>query len=251
LDLQLEVVGEEESSDVRPGAVLEQSPGVGVRVPVSSTISVILAAGRPLVMPAVVGYDHDVVMSGLESDGLIVELVEIRSPERQGQILDQAPDAEVSVRAGDIVTLTISGGANVPIILGTNLNGQVVLEQAWVSQFLFRPGDTVPVTLRWRCVAPLDASYKVFVHLLTQDGSTLIAQRDFVPVNGLRPTTGWVAGEIISDPHQVPLPDGTPAGTYQVRVGLYSESGRLPVADAGESQVLDDTIYITDVTVQR
>lgn len=251
LDLQLEVLGEEESSDARPGAVLEQTPGVGIRVPVSSTISVVLAAGRPLVMPEVVGYDLDVVQPGLESDGLIVEVVALRSSEPEGWVLDQVPAPEVSVRAGDTVTLTISGGADLPVVLRTNLNGQVILEQAWVSQFSYRPGDSVPVTLRWRCISPLSASYKVFVHLLTEDGGALIAQRDSVPVNGLRPTTGWTSGEIISDPHQVLLPDSTPAGTYQIRVGLYNDSGRLPVADAGDAQVLDDTVFVTKVTVQR
>lgn len=251
LDLQMEVLGEEESSDARPGAVLEQTPGVGMRVPISSTVSVVLAAGRPLVMPEVTGYDLDVVQPGLESDGLIVELIELRSTREQGLVLEQEPAPQASVRAGDIVTLTVSGGANIPIILRTNLNGQVILEQAWVSQFNFRPGDSVPVTLRWRCIAPLSESYKVFVHLLTEDGGSLVAQRDTVPVNGLRPTTGWTTGEIISDPHQVVLPENMPTGTYQIRVGLYNDSGRLPVADAGEAQVLDDTIFVSQVMVQR
>ena len=248
--LNLEVIGEEETSDVRPGAVAQQTPGVGTRVPVSDTVSVILAAGRPLVMPDIVGYDLDTVQPGLESDGLLVATVELRSPESKGRVLEQEPVAETEMRAGDTVTLTVSGGGDVAILLGVNLNGQVLLEQAWVSQFAYRPGDIVPVTLRWRCLAPFGSSYQVFIHILTQDGGTLIAQRDIVPVNGLRPTTGWAAGEIISDPHQIALPGDTPAGTYQVRVGLYDAGGRLPVADAGETQVLDDTIFVTTIAVQ-
>lgn len=249
--LQIEVLGEEETSEERPGAVLQQTPGVGNRVPVSSTVSVILAAGRPLVMPNVVGYDLEVVQPGMESDGLIVEVVEVRSVEDQGRVLEQVPTPDADLRAGDVVTLTVSGGGNVAIRLNTNLNGQVMLEQAWVSQFRYSPGGSVPVTLRWRCLSPLDSSYKVFVHVLTEDRATLIAQRDIVPVNGLRPTTGWAAGEIISDPHQVPLPEGTPPGTYQIRVGFYNDAGRLPVAEAGDAQVLDDTIFITKITVER
>jgi serine/threonine-protein kinase len=248
--LNLEVIGEEETSDVRPGAVAQQTPGVGTRVPVSDTVSVILAAGRPLVMPDIVGYDLDTVQLGLESDGLLVATVELRSPETKGRVLEQEPVAEIEMRAGDTVTLTVSGGGDVAILLGVNLNGQVLLEQAWVSQFAYRPGDTVPVTLRWRCLAPFGSSYQVFIHILTVDGGALIAQRDIVPVNGLRPTTSWAAGEIISDPHQIALPDDTPAGTYQVRVGLYDAGGRLPVADAGETQVLDDTIFVTTIAVQ-
>ncbi len=131
-----------------------------------------------------------------------------------------------------------------------NLNQQVVLEQAWVSDFGYSPGGTVPVTLRWRCLAPLGASYKVFVHVLTSDMQTLVAQHDTVPLNGLRPTTSWVPNEIVNDPHQVVLPQGTAPGTYQIRVGLYSDAGRLPVVDAGGVQVVDDTIFVTTITVR-
>lgn len=248
--LSLEVIGEEETSDVRPGAVAQQTPGVGTRVPMGDTVSVILAAGRPLVMPDIVGYDLDTVQLGLESDGLLVVLVELRSPETKGRVLEQEPTVATEMRAGDTVTLTVSGGGDVAIPLAVNLNGQVLLEQAWVSQFAYRPGDTVPVTLRWHCLAPFGSSYQVFIHILTEDTGTLIAQRDIVPVNGLRPTSSWTVGETISDPHQIALPDGTPAGTYQIRVGLYDAGGRLPVADAGETQVLDDTILVTTIAVQ-
>ena len=248
--LQMEVIGQEETTDVRPGAVVEQTPGVGTRVSEGDTISVVLAAGRPLVMPEIVGYDLDTVQPGLESDGLIVGLVEVRSPESKGFILEQTPPTETEVRAGDTITLTVSGGGDVAIPLAVNLNGQVLLEQAWVSQFTYRAGGTVPVTLRWQCLEPLDASYQVFIHVLTQDLGTLIAQRDIIPVNGLRPTNNWSAGEVVNDPHQVQLSESTPAGTYQIRVGLYKADGRLPVVDVGEAQVLDDTILVTTITVQ-
>ncbi|MGC9469466.1 MAG: Stk1 family PASTA domain-containing Ser/Thr kinase [Anaerolineae bacterium] len=248
LGLSLEVLGEQETSDARPGAVLEQTPGPGNRVPTGSTVSVILAAGRAITMPDVVGYDIDTVESGLESQGLLLEIDEVRSSEMRGMILDQEPDAESEIRVGDTITLTVSGGGNVPISLGVNLNNQVILQQAWVSQFTYRPGDSVPVTLRWRCVAPFDRPYKVFVHLLTEDGSQSVAQQDIEP---LRPTTSWEPGDIINDPHQVVLPENTPAGRYQVRVGLYDDQGRLPVVDAGETQAADDMVFVTTVTVVR
>jgi hypothetical protein len=95
----------------------------------------------------------------------------------------------------------------------------------------------------------LDESYKVFVHILTQDMAQLVAQRDIEPVNGLRPTGSWSPGELISDAHQVILPEDTPAGTYQIRVGLYSDTGRLPVVDPGRADVVDDTIFVTSIEV--
>ncbi len=250
LGLEIEVLGEEESSDARPGAVLEQAPGPGARVTTDSTVSVILAAGRTLVMPDVIGYDLDTVQSGLESEGLLVATQEARSRELSGTVLEQEPEAQQEIRAGDTVTLTVSGGSDIAIPLRVNLNDQVILEQAWISDFGYRPGASVPVTLRWRCLAEFGASYKVFIHLVKDDTQMLVAQRDIVPVNGLRPTTSWTPGETISDPHQISLPELAPPGTYQIRVGLYSDSGRLPVLDAGEARVVDDTIFVTTVTVQ-
>lgn len=250
LGLELEILGEEESSDARPGAVLRQTPSAGARVPVSSTISVVLAAGRLLVMPDVVGYDLTTVKEGLEGEGLLVNVLEERSSEPRNVILAQEPAPEVTIRAGEWITLTVSGGTDFPIPLKVDLNHEIILEQAWVSQITYRPGDSVPVTLRWRCLKTPNRSYKVFVHLLTADMGRLVAQQDVEPVNGLRPTTSWAPGEIINDPHQVFIPPETPPGVYQVRVGLYDAGGRMPVIDAGETQVVDDSIFVTTVTIE-
>ncbi|MCU0521306.1 MAG: protein kinase [Anaerolineae bacterium] len=250
MELDIEVLGEQESTDTRPGAVLEQTPGAGVRVPAGSVVSVLVAAGRALQLPDVTGYDLEAVQDGLENEGLMLSISEVRSTEERGTILGQEPLAGATVRVGDTISLTVSGGANIPILLGVSLNQQVLLEQAWISDFDYSPGGAVPVTLRWRCLAPLGVSYKVFVHVLTGDMQTLVAQQDTIPLNGLRPTTSWVPNEIINDPHQVVLPTGTPAGTYQIRVGLYSDAGRLPVSDAGGAQVTDDTIFVTTISVR-
>lgn len=255
LGLHVEVLGEKESADARPGAILEQTPGPGNRVPVDTTISVVLAAGRPLTLQDVVGYnvndDNVRVQEGLEAEGLLVSIDKVWSTERDGQILAQEPAAGTPVRAGDTITLTVSGGTNLPIPLQVNLNNQIMLEDARISQLRYRPNDSVAVTLRWRSLQATDRSYKVFVHLLTPDMRTLIAQRDIEPLNGLRPTNTWTPGEIINDPHQVVLPGNTPAGTYQIRVGLYDAAGRLPVVDPGQAQVVDNTIFITTFEVQR
>lgn len=255
LGLGIEVLGEKESTDARPGAILEQTPKPGSRVPVDTVIEVILASGRPLTLQDVVGYnlnDGNVrVQDGLEADGLLVTIDEVWSREVDGYILTQEPAAGTPVRAGDMITLTVSGGTNLPIPLGVNLNDQIMLEDARISQLRYRPTDSVAVTLRWRSLAPIGESYKVFIHLLTPDMGTLVAQRDIEPLNGLRPTNSWALDEIINDPHQVPLPENIPAGTYQIRVGLYNASGRLPVVDSGEAQVIDNTIFIANFEVQR
>lgn len=248
--LMIEVVGEEESLDAMPGAVLRQTPGAGNRVPAGSVISVILAAGRVLQLPDVVGYDLDSVREGLESEGLLLATLEVRNSAVKGMILEQDPEPDQEVRAGDTITLTVSGGGDIPIPLSVNLNNQAILEQAVVSNFSYRPGDSVPVMLRWRCLASFERDYKVFVHLLNQQTGALAAQSDVAPANGLRPTMSWTPGDIINDPHQVVLPSDVAPGSYLIRVGLYDSDGRLPVVDSGVAQVFDNTIVITTITIQ-
>lgn len=254
LGLHLEILGEQESTDARPGAVLEQTPTSGNRVAVDTTVSVVLAKGRTLILPNVVGFnlnDQSVkVQAGLEADGLLVSIDQIWSTEPSGVILKQMPDAGTEVRAGNTITLTVSGGTNLPIPLQVNLNNQVMLEDARVSQLAYRPGDTIGLTFRWQALETIPASYKVFIHVLTLDYSAAVAQRDIEPMNGLRPTNSWTPGEIINDPHQVLIPQNTPAGTYQIRAGLYNSEGRMPVVDAGQTQVIDDTIFIVTIQVQ-
>ena len=153
------------------------------------------------------------------------------------------------MRAGNTITLTVSGGTNLPIPMQVNLNNQVMLEDARISQLVFRPGDTVGLTFRWQALQTIPSSYKVFIHVLTLDFGTAVTQRDIEPMNGLRPTNSWSPGEIITDPHQIQIPQNTPAGTYQIRVGLYIPEGRMPVVDAGQAQVTDNTIFITTIQV--
>ncbi|HOT93168.1 MAG TPA: protein kinase [Anaerolineae bacterium] len=254
LGLRFEVLGEKESTDARPGAILEQTPAAGSRVAANTPVQVIVAAGRAILLQDVVGFninDPNInVQAGLESQGLLVYIEKTWSLEPEGVILRQAPDPNTEVRAGSTVTLTVSGGANFPIPMQVNLNNQVILQDARVSQRSYRPGDTIAVTLRWEVLQPFNKSYKVFIHVLTRDFSTLLTQRDIEPLNGLRPTTTWTAGEIINDPHQVPIPQNAPAGIYQIRVGLYDAEGRLPVVDAGQTQVVDDTIFITEIEIR-
>jgi serine/threonine-protein kinase len=253
LGLRLEILGERETIDAQPGAVIEQTPTPGNRVEADTIVSVVLAAGRALILQDVVGLnlnDPNVqVQAGLEADGLLVFIEPIWSTEPAGVILQQMPDAGTEVRAGNTITLTVSGGTNLPIPMQVNLNNQVMLEDARISQLVFRPGDTVGLTFRWQALQTIPSSYKVFIHVLTLDFGTAVAQRDIEPMNGLRPTNSWAPGEIISDPHQLQLPQNTPAGTYQIRAGLYVPEGRMPVVDAGQTQVTDNTIFITTIQV--
>ncbi|GEM_PF-213130 len=78
------------------------------------------------------------------------------------------------------------------------------------------------VKLWWRAEQDLPESTKVFVHLLDANGVPR-AQADVIPVNGARPTTSWLPGEIITDEVTLQLPADLLAGQYRLTTGLYNE----------------------------
>jgi len=104
------------------------------------------------------------------------------------------------------------------------------------------------LTLVWQALAPIEANYSVFVHLVDAAGNT-VAQSDGWPDCGRAPTAAWWQGELaagsaanmadasefVYDAHRVMMstdgaPDGLANGEYRLRAGLYnSETGeRLP-----------------------
>jgi hypothetical protein len=95
------------------------------------------------------------------------------------------------------------------------------LDAAMGAQVTLLGYDLAPtgqLTLYWQARAPLEASYKVFVHALGEV-EEILAQADTVPAAGTRPTTGWLPGEIVADGHSLPL-----AGATRLAVGLYEEA---------------------------
>ena len=53
------------------------------------------------------------------------------------------------------------------------------------------------------------------------------------------PTHLWDAGEHFLDTHSLTLPADAPAGTYEVRVGMYTlDGGRLPFSTGGDFAVV-------------
>jgi len=88
------------------------------------------------------------------------------------------------------------------------------------------------VTLYWQALAgDIPIGYTVFVHLLAGDGR-IIAQHDGAPAGGARPTNEWLAGEYVSDTHQLTWRETGYSGPARLAVGLYDPltGARLPTA---------------------
>lgn len=70
-------------------------------------------------------------------------------------------------------------------------------------------------------------------------------------MQGARPTTSWVEGEIIADEHQLSIKKVAPPGEHQIEIGVYepASGGRLTVFDSS-GQALGDRLLLGAVQVQ-
>jgi hypothetical protein len=106
-------------------------------------------------------------------------------------------------------------------------------------------GEPFTLTLYWKAATTAPIDYKVFTHLLDANGQ-VIAQNDSPPVNGDRPTTGWLKGEYLRDPHTLTFIRSDYTGAATLEVGLYDpESGaRVLLSDGADHALLAVSITV-------
>ena len=247
--LQLESVEKRDEPGVGAGLVLGQAPAPGEFVDPGTGVAVIVSAPpRVLALPEVRGLPVELVQDGLQSDGLRVEVDAVWSPEPAGTVLEQHPQGGASIRAGDTVTLTVSGGVEVPIELNARLANRVLLRRAELRQDSFPPGGSLAVTFHWLPLGAIDTHYAVFVHLMGPNGA-LVSQQDAEPSSA---TTNWVEGVYVADPHQVVIPADSSPGLHQLRVGMYPQGqpgSRVSVVNAGLTTFESNSILVAEITV--
>jgi hypothetical protein len=81
------------------------------------------------------------------------------------------------------------------------------------------PGATLSLNLYWQALADVQGDYFVLIHVSDQAGQVWGQVRER-PVAGTYPTTLWQEGEVLRDRYEVPLSAETPAGQYQLTIGL-------------------------------
>ncbi|UCG25960.1 MAG: glycosyltransferase family 39 protein [Chloroflexota bacterium] len=124
-------------------------------------------------------------------------------------------------------------------LAGANFRDQAELVGYTIEPDPMEP-QTTALTLIWHGLAEMPVSYRVFVHLVDEDGQ-IVAQSDGEPAGWGRPTTGWTVGEYVVDQHTLPLPLGPLMDDLVLRIGLYDvlSGNRLMVGqeDAFEVQL--------------
>jgi serine/threonine-protein kinase len=245
---------EEQNSSAPEGTIIRQEPPPEERVPIDSLVRLYIAGPPEMVeMPGVVDVPVELAREWLESAGLQISESVIWSTEPISTVVAQTPERGTEIQAGEVVTLTVSGGTSVPIEIGANLNQMIELEQVELLQARFRPGDIVGINLQWRALASMDTRYVVFIHLIGPDGN-LVAQEDVEPLRGAQPTDTWRPGVNLWDMHQVTIPQSAAPGTYELRTGMYPQGRpeyRLPVVDPGETTVSSNSILLAEIEVVR
>lgn len=136
-----------------------------------------------------------------------------------------------------------SGSTDTTLVDAAFTNG-IILTQIEVPAKSFHSNDTIPIALQWKVHAAPKTSLKVFIHLVDQNG-TVVAQHDGFPVNGYRPTDGWLLDEYVRDLHGLLLPSHIPDGQYDLSIGLYNPQNgeRVPLAN-GDSLRLNRAIIV-------
>ena len=99
-------------------------------------------------------------------------------------------------------------------------------------------GEDVKVRLHFKVLAPVGASYKVFLHF---DGPGARVNGDHVPLDGKFPTQFWTAGTYVIDEY-ILKPDRStqPSGAFQLFFGLFAGDHRMKVKEGpsdGENRV--------------
>jgi hypothetical protein len=129
------------------------------------------------------------------------------------------------------------------IPLEVNFSDQARLVGLDLPQTQVKAGGSLPLTLYWQALAPLDQSWTVFVHLLDEQGK-IVSQQDQIPGAGQFPTTSWLPQEYLVDFYNLLIPAGTPPGqeVYRLEIGLYDANGRLLITKSG--QIVGDHLVL-------
>jgi uncharacterized membrane protein len=81
------------------------------------------------------------------------------------------------------------------------------------------PGEALGVDLFWQALADPGEDFLPRLQLLGTDGQA-VAELTEKPVMGTYPTAWWQAGDLVRDPHDLPIPATVDAGRYHLALSL-------------------------------
>jgi hypothetical protein len=159
--------------------------------------------------------------------------------DQNGAIVDYPVMGRIKLEQTGVVVITPQHPLNVTFQGGLKLDGYDL------SSTTVEPDSTLKLTLYWSPSGPLALDYTVFAQLVDEKNN-IMAQGDGPPLRGWYPTTFWGANEHFKDSYTMDIPDGTPANTYHLLVGLYSLQNmtRLALESGTDFILLDQDIML-------
>ncbi|HEY4720749.1 MAG TPA: hypothetical protein VII92_02800, partial [Anaerolineae bacterium] len=79
-------------------------------------------------------------------------------------------------------------------------------------------GNNLEIETRWLAREPITYPRRIFAHLIDLTSGKIVAQHDGLDA----PAKFWRAGDWIAQRHILPIPADTPAGKYELQIGLYN-----------------------------
>jgi len=138
-----------------------------------------------------------------------------------------------------------------PLEAPLNLGDAVALVAFRLDDTAVLRGETLPVTLYWRTLAPTNISYTVFVQVV-DEGGVKAGQVDRLPCSGGCPTTAWRPGDVVGERYELAIDPGVQPGRYQLAVGMYDlvAGERLPHLDA-QGNAIGDSLLLSTIDVEQ
>lgn len=113
-----------------------------------------------------------------------------------------------------------------------------------------RPGEKLAVTFYFRCIAPTNGDFGVFVHADSTTGAAARLRADHFPNGGKGSTVQWLADELVRDDFSLAIPKDYAGKSLVLWTGLVDDGARLDaVEESGESEVVDQRYRGPTITV--
>ena len=192
-------------------------------------------------------------LSWLRPDGSRLNLRRRRIPLDDGLNLPPLQVTEKEARQFELPPLEQRLEANFAgkaLLTGYNTRAPLQVNQAECAAGTV-DACRVALEMFWQGVTEMEHPYNIFIHVVNAQGQ-IIAQSDHAPGRrGKQPTTGWLPGEVVLDPVDLPLPPDIAPGRYTLRAGLYlpTDGTRLQRLDSS-GQPASDFVEVGAIEVR-
>ena len=238
IGVQSRVVEERPDPKANESKVVEQKPAAGAQVFTSSTVELVVSKpvqAQPVPSELIGQMFTDDLSQTLQTVGWRVALSDQYSLQPEGTIIALNPPAGTRLAISETLRLTVSTGGRIDLNVDMS---PVIIDYARFGQDRYAAGQTFQFSVLWRAKGSVGHDYRVFVHLLKQNGAPADGVRtsaDRTPMNNgvIAPTSSWAEGTVVNDTYEISLPASIPAGNYRIEIGMYDDQSRLRVVDYG------------------